>query len=214
MKEKFIALTLTGLIIKSNPWKEAHKAWFERVAQELRDDSVLEWADRDDYFEGVDSVMKRLYPSLSESKRTVKAREEFFNTVISLIEEDADVVNREILMFFLKLKENYPLALITTNTEEAVERIINAAKLKGLFNEVYSSKPEEKDDKEKVFEKFVKKHGKPLLYIGGERKETYSYCEKKGIKCVYANLENGEALSGVDTVYSAGELKEFVERNL
>jgi len=61
------------------------------------------------------------------------------------------------------------------------------------------------------FERFIKKYGKPLLYIGGERKDTYDYCKKKKINCIFANLEGNEKIK-VKTIRGSKELENFIQQ--
>ncbi len=205
-----IATTLTGLFIKQEPWDEAHTLWYENAAKELNDPSVKEWIGRKDYFKGVDLVMKRLYPSLSDEKRTRKARERFFESVCEYIQKHPEARNDKIVKYFDSLREKYRLALITTNTEEALEKILRMTRLSGLFDIVETSKPEEKDDKILVFRRFMDKYGKPVLYVGGNKKDSFDYCQKNGIPAIFANFESEEEI-GVETVHTLKELKEKIK---
>lgn len=211
MKKQIIATTLSGLLLKSDPWDKAHELWFEERAEELNDQSILKWVERGDYFKGVDEVMKKLYPKLSDEKRTKRARELFFEAVIKYIEINPEVRNLEIIKYFDSLKDKFRVALITTNTYEATQRILSTIGLIDFFDIVETSKIEEKDDKRVVFDRFIKKYGKPLLYIGGGRKDSYDYCKEKGIERVFANLDESEEISGVESVHNIEELKSKID---
>ena len=67
------------------------------------------------------------------------------------------------------------------------------------------------DDKRIVFDRFIKKYGKPLLYIGGGRKDSYDYCKEKNIERVFANLDENEEIPGVELVHSVEELKSKID---
>lgn len=207
MEKPIIATTLSGLFLKNEPWNKAHILWLEKAAKELKDPSVMNWANRPDYFNCVDGIMKRLYPSLDEKERVVKAREMFFESVCEYVKKNPKVRNESIIKYFNSIKEDYRLALITTNIPSALEKIISIANLGSLFDLAETSLPEEKDDKRIVFERFVKKYGKPLVYIGGSRKDSFDYCKEKGIPCLFANLEHQEEILNVDSAHDLKEIK-------
>lgn len=206
-----IATTIRGLYIKSYPWKNAHVLWFKNVSKKLKDPSLNEWAPREDYFKGVDIAMKRLYPKLSDKERTVKARELFFDSVLQYIKENPDVKNKEVIDYFKSLKNKYNLAIITTNTDDFTKKVLKLIGLNNIFEIIETSETYEKDDKILVFKRFVKKYGKPKLYIGGERKDSFDYCIKNKIPCVLVNLEDYKYLDGIETLHNLKEIKAKVE---
>lgn len=210
MEKPIIATTLSGLFLKQEPWDKAHILWYEKAAKRLNDKSVKEWAGRPDYFKGVDEIMQRLYPNLSEKERTFKAREMFFDSVLEYIKEHPKVKNEQIIKYFKSLKKDYHLALITTNTKSALERILSITNLENLFDIIEKSKPEEKDDKRIVFNRFIKRYGKPILYIGGSRKDSFDYCKEQNIPCIFANLDNSEKINEVKTIHNLTELKKEI----
>jgi phosphoglycolate phosphatase-like HAD superfamily hydrolase len=209
MAKPIIATTLSGLFIKSEPWKKAHILWFERAARELNDVSVKKYASAREYFQYVDKVMERLYPGLPDKERTVKARELFFDAVYEYLSKKPELINKDIIEYFPSLKDNYRLALITTNIKPSLEKILALPDLKGLFDIVEASHIYEKDDKAVVFDRFIEKYGKPKVYIGGDREDSFLYCEKQRIQCVFANLEGAE---DVDNVYSAHTFEDLKKR--
>jgi len=212
-KEKpIIATTLSGLFLKSEPWDRAHVLWFQEAAKKLNDNSVLNWIDRSDYFKGVDEVMRRLYPKLNDEKRTIKARELFFDSVCKYIKQNPDVKNEEIISYFNSLKPKFRIALITTNTKKAVNKILLILKMSSFFNIIEASKVNEKDDKKIVFERFIKKYGKPVVYIGGGRKDSYDYCAEHKINRIFANFEMYEEIKDVKSVHNLFELKKAVSK--
>jgi phosphoglycolate phosphatase-like HAD superfamily hydrolase len=211
MEKPIIATTLSGLFIKQEAWDSAHFLWYQNAAKKLNDESVKEWAGRKDYFKGVDEVMKRLFPSLSENERTKKARELFFESVIKNIEQNPSLVNIDVINYFKELKPKYQIALVTTNTQYALKKIIPAAGLEGFFDIIETSLPEEKDNKAKVFERFISKNKKPLIYIGGGKKESFDYCNKNRIRCILANLENNKEIENVESFHNLDNLKKIIE---
>ncbi|KYK26229.1 hypothetical protein AYK26_05470 [Euryarchaeota archaeon SM23-78] len=199
--------------IKSEPWKKAHVLWFKRAAEELEDSKVKEYADKDDYFKYVDKVMQRLHPhKMFERQRTAKARSIYFEYVCSIISKQPNkFVNKDVVEYFKSLKNNYRLALITTNTRESIDKIFSYTKLEGLFNLIELSYEDEKDDKTVVFDRFIRNYGKPVVYIGGDRKDSFEYCMDNSIPCIFANLEGDEGSDYAETVHTLEELKKSLE---
>lgn len=206
MIKPIIATTFSGLYIKSTPWKKAHILWFQKASKQLNDPLINDWAYREDYFKGVDEVMKRLYPTLSDSQRTKEARESFFNSVCQYIQQNLEVRNNDVIELFKELKSKYELALITTNTEEAINRILKILNIEDLFDIIEPSSPDEKDDKSLVFDRFIRIYGKPFICIGGDRKDSFDYCKKHNVSCIFANLEDKEDIPEVESAHNLKEL--------
>lgn len=211
MREKpIIATTLSGLFIKREPWAKAHIGWFAQAANDLQDPNVGPLAFKQPYFPWVDAVMKRLYPKLSDKERTIKARERFFEAVCKHIKEHDELINLEVIDYFEKLSSNHRIALVTTNPLKYVSHILWAANMADFFSIIESSFIEEKDDKIIIFERFIEKYGPPLIYIGGDRKDSYLFCKEKGINCVFANFEHQQEIPGIESVHSLHELQEYL----
>jgi len=211
-KKPIIATTLSGLFLKHEPWQKAHILWLQKASAQLNDPNIMKWANKPNYFDCVDGIMERLYPQLDKTKRVVKAREMFFESVCEYVKQNPKVRNETIIRYFASLRETYRLALITTNIHSALEKILQAAKLQGFFDEVEASMPNERDDKRAVFERFRKKYGKPLIYIGGDRKDSFDYCNENSIHCLFANLEGSKEIQGVQSVHNLKELKERLSK--
>ena len=163
------------------------------------------------YFEFVDRTMKELYPASSDEERTKKARELFFDANVKYMKQNPEVKNKEVVDYFQSIKDKYQLALITTNTKSALKRILNVTGLENMFDLIETSKAEEKDDKKIVFERFIEKYGKPIVYIGGGRKDSYNYCKEYDIKRIFANFDGEEELEEVENVHNLDELKEEIK---
>ena len=216
MEKPIITTTLSGLFIKSEPWKNAHVLWFEEMAERFNDDamkdSVKKWVNLPNYFQGVDEVMKQLYPNMSDAERTERARETYFNSVLKYIKQNPEVKNWEVIKYFISLKEKYRIALITTNTINTVNEILILLEQEDLFDIIETSYPDEKDDKALVFDRFINQYGTPLVYIGGGRKDSYDYCKQRNIPRIFANFENAEDIPGVINIHNLDELKEEIEK--
>lgn len=223
MKKQIIATSLRGLFIKSSPWIDAHILWYEEREKEIKrkkldDSAIKEWRqllnsdpkeERKKYFRYVDRIMEVLYPNLPSDKRTEKARELFFNATIEYIKQNPEVINKDIINYFQSLKKDYRLALITTNTSQALTSILKASKLEKMFDIIESSKPNEKDEKNVVFDKFIKSYGAPALYIGTGT-EGIEYCQKNKIPYLFANFEGEEEIKETNSVHSLKELKQKI----
>jgi hypothetical protein len=211
MEKPIIATTFSGLFVTHEPWDKAHVLWLKTAAERLKDPSIMDWANRPDYFNCVDGIMKRLSPESNEKQRVIKAREMYFDSVCEYVKQNPKVRNESVIKQFSKLKNDYRIALITTNTGEALKKILRVTNLEGFFDIIETSLPEEKDDKRIVFERFIEKYGKPLIYLGGNRKDSFDYCRENNINCVFTNLEGLEDISGVESVHNPKELKQKLE---
>ena len=225
MKKPIITTALKGLFIKSSPWIDAHLIWYEEREQEINkrkldNSTIKEWREllesdpekeSREYFKYVDKIMKIIHPNLSDEEQTKKARELFFKSTIKYIQQNPNTINKNIIDYFKSLKNKYRLALITTNTTQALKSILKASKLENLFDIIEASSPEEKDDKKVVFDRFIKKNGKPILYIGNS-KDALLYSKAKGISTLYANLENKEEIKGIKSINNLKELEEELKK--
>ncbi|MCX6749867.1 MAG: HAD hydrolase-like protein [Candidatus Pacearchaeota archaeon] len=226
MEKPIIATTLSGLFIKSEPWNKAHILWYDEREKEMKEkkadiSAIIEWRkllqenpdeEKKGYFKFVDRVMKELYPYLSEEERTKKARESFFDATLKYIQQNPKVINKDVVRYFKSIKNKYTLALITTNIKPSLERILKIGGLENLFEIIETSNPEEKDAKEAVFDRFIKKYDKPLIYIGSDKKDSFVYCNKNNIPCIFANFENKEEIIGVESAHNLKELKEKLSK--
>jgi len=210
--KKIIATTLSGLFIKTAPWKEAHRLWFERIVEQTGDESFRQWVAKTDYFDGVNLAMARIMPDASKEERVREARRMFMQQVLGYIKENREsVVNRDVAEFFRGIRQKYALALVTTNTRDFIDEILSAAGLSDFFDIIEASPSSEEDDKVAVFERFVEKNGKPAVYFGGERKDSYDFCRQKNIFCIFANLEGAKEMS-VRTAHNLDEIKEIIQQ--
>ncbi len=209
-----IATTLSGLFMTPDAWKNAHVLWFEEAAALLNDPSVRELANEENYFEYVDNIMQRLYPEMSEEERTRVARKEYFTNVVKYIQINLDeCVRNDVVEYFMSIKDRFRICLITTNTREALTEILSTAELNDLFDIIEYSEPEEKDNKDLVFKRFIELNGKPIIYIGGDRKASYDFCKTHNIKCVFANIgeEKEDDIPDIENVNSLDDLKDIIE---
>lgn len=214
-EKPIISTTFSGLFVKTEPWEKGHVLWFNKAAERLNDLNINKWAGVPNYFEGVDLVMSKLYPELNDKDRTIKARETFFDAVCDYLEKHkVRLLNQEVITYFKLMKSHFRIALITSNQKSAMERVLEIVGMGDYFDIIETSEPHEKDEKILVFNRFLENHGKPGVYIGGGRQDSYDLCQSHNVPCVYANLESGKDLVGVETVRNLDELKRWVENQV
>jgi phosphoglycolate phosphatase-like HAD superfamily hydrolase len=207
--EKVILTVLPGLFVKSTPWKNAHKYFFEGIYKETNDKSMLMWMERgEDFIKGVNAAMLKIMPKAIEQERAEETRKRFLEAILKGIKLTPSLKNNEIINCFEKLKTKYKIALITTSRLEAINLILEELEMTDFFDIIEAQVKDENQNQ--IVEKFIKRCGKPLLFIGGDRNDAYYFCKAQGIKCVYANLENKDGNKDVLSIKTVEELKKFL----
>lgn len=119
----------------------------------------------------------------------------------------------EVISLFESLKQKYAIVLVSTNKSDAIQRVLSIVDLNSFVDEVYCSLPKEKDDKIVVFKRFIEKKGKPICYIGHDKKETYTFCKEKQIPALYVDFDKScEGIEGVPHASSVNEIKQFLDK--
>jgi phosphoglycolate phosphatase-like HAD superfamily hydrolase len=189
MTKEILATNIDGLLIKHEAFIKPHELWFDRAISLTGNASFAEYKGRKDYFKGVDKVMKILMPQATEKERTEQARKWYQEDTITYIKFHPGVINTKTAEFFRKLKKKFVLALVTTNTEEYINQILEASNLTNIYDIVFASSLKEKPDKASLFGRFVKKYGKPKFYIASNNRENFEQCHKLGSLCIYFALD-------------------------
>ena len=201
-----LAIDLDGALLKSRPFEEAHKKWFEVMAMLLKDQSISKYGEIDDYFPKVHEVMKRYLGDVDHETRVKFARNLFSMATIAevtkndLVEGFADYLSR--------IKDKYQLALITTAPEYSVNPILQKVGCSDLFYIVYKSPMDKHPNKKELFEKLIKENGIPKFYIGNGDKDITS-CRELGIPTISVNWVSKSEVKGdynVDTVEELGKI--------
>ncbi|MFH1452209.1 MAG: HAD hydrolase-like protein [archaeon] len=187
MDKKIIAVSLAGVLISNSPWRLAHEFGMKELAEKSGITEVAEAVDSPNYFEYVEKAIEKMYPDLTPEERIKKRRRIYLSRVVELLKNNLKI-NREVIDFFRSLKEDYILALITTNNEETMNKILGILGLSNFFDYAGFSYDEEKDDKLKVFERLIGNIGKPFVLIENKEK-LKSYCEANGIRHVRFDID-------------------------
>lgn len=174
--KKTLAVSLSGVLVDSRPWKKAHEAGMKEHFENLGIDGVPEG---ENYFDVVERSIEKMWPDLSEEERIKKRRRIYFERVLEGI-EDSDV-NRDVVDFFRGLEGKYKLVLITTNDSWMAGKVLERIGCEELFEEVFVSRNEEKDDKLVVFERMLEKLGR-VDYLVEESGKLEGGCDRKEIK--------------------------------
>jgi len=173
-----LAVGLKGVIIDTKAWDIAHEKWFEEYAHKLQDPTILDWVGRDDYFTGVDKVIKRIMPNASEQEQRKRARDEYHAKVIEWVQEHHGV-RTEIVNILASVDAR--VVVVTSAETKGAHELLNLIP-QGIIDAVYAS--DEKDDKKAVFEQMLEHEEKPVLYIGSGRQETRELCAIHSIAAV------------------------------
>ena len=105
--------------------------------------------------------------------------------VIKYIQDNPNCVDKLIAKRLEQLKIRYKLILMTSNTEKHIEKILSAAGLKGLYDEIIASETEQEPKKADLINDLIEKYGKPEYYLTGkEDEETNLILKNKDVKVI------------------------------
>lgn len=185
MEKPILATNLDGFLINHEAFIEPHRIWFDRASLLTKDDSFQKWKGHKEYFKGVNEAMEKIMPDVSKEERTKQARKWYQEDVVHYIKLHPEMVNHDLKKSLERLKQKFTLALITTNTGEYVNDILEAANLKGLYDIIYTSNLEEEPGKRQIVEEFKEKYGNPKYYVASKSNEAFEEFPKIGTMCVY-----------------------------
>jgi len=190
MDKKILATNIDGFLIKHEAFIEPHRAWFDRAIRLTGDESLEKWKGEKDYFVGVDKAMEKIMPNATPEQRTIQARTWYQEDVLEYIKTHPEIVYKNVVEVLKKLKNKFKLVLITTNSNEYINKILEAAKLENIYDIVFAISVSEKPNKASLFEKFIKKYGQPDFYIAGKNGEVFDECLKLGTFCIYVSWDD------------------------
>jgi len=185
MKKPILATNIDDFLIDHSAFFEPHKEWFDRAIKKTKDKTLSKWKGREDYFLGVNEAMKKLMPDASPEQRTIQARMWFQEDVIRYIKEHPEAVKLSVVNKLKKLKLKYKLALITTNSQNYINDILEAAILDDLYDIILGSHTHEEPNKSELIDRFLKEYGPPKYYISGKTYDKInSLLKEKGVKII------------------------------
>lgn len=185
-KEKpILATNIDGLLIDHSAFTEPHKYWFERAIKKTKDNSLKKWIGKENYFLGVNEAMEKIFPNASKEKRTRIAREWYQEDVIKYIKNNQEVIKKDVAKKLVSIKDRYKLILLTTNTKDYINKILNVSKLENIYDGIVASKLEEEPDKEKLINELIKEYGKPMYYLTGKLERINAHFKELGINVIY-----------------------------
>jgi hypothetical protein len=185
MDKQILATNIDGFLIDHSAFIEPHRIWFDRAILLTKDDSLGKWKGHTEYFKGVNEAMQKIMPDASKEERTTQARKWYQEDVIHYISIHPEVVNQKLAKSLKKLKQRFTLALITTNTKDYINKILEVAKLQGIYDTIHASKLEEEPSKFKIAQEFKEKYGQPKYYLASRSKEAFEEFQKIGAICIY-----------------------------
>ena len=167
MEKPIIVTNLDGLLIEHEAFIEPHKAWFDRAIKKTGDSSLENWKGKENYFKGVNIAMEKIMPDATSEQRTAQARKWYQKDVVKYIQAYPEVIKKDNVKKLKNLKSKYKLILITTNTQDYINKILEVSNLQEIYEEIIASKTEKEPSKEELINELTKNYGKPKYYITG-----------------------------------------------
>ncbi len=209
MVKPAIIIDLNGALIKQRPFDIAHKEWFRVMAELIRDHSINEFAFKEDYFKDVQEIMKKYLGDIDIKTRNAFARNIYSMMVVESIKK-WDLVE-DFAEYLHNIKKRFSIVLITSAPTAAINGILEKINCTDLFDIVSASPMEEVPSKKELIELFIKKHGKPLFYIGQGDKDILT-CKEFGIKTIVVDWAKPAEHKGNFEAHNVDELGKIVER--
>lgn len=202
-----LIIDFNGALLKSRPFAEAHKAWFKLFSTLLEDDSILDWAFKENYFEGVNLCMKKYLGSDDKEAQTLFARQTYAMTLVAEVRQD-DLI-AEFAEYLHTIADRYTLVLLTSAPEEAVLPLLRKVGCPNLFDIIYSSHSKNYPDKTSLIGEFITKYDTPLFYIGKGDKDL-GFFKELNISTISVNWVEIGRFKGDHDVHSVEELKHIL----
>jgi len=168
MNKPIIATNIDDLLIKHEAFVEPHKAIWGRLIEKTGNKDLAKWIGKKDYFIGVNLAMDRIMPNGTREEKTLQVRTWYQEEVIKYIQNNPDCINRHIAERLKQLKTKYMLILITTNTQQHINKILDAAGLTRLYDLIIASETEKEPDKSELIDTLIEERGKPRYYLTGK----------------------------------------------
>jgi len=203
-----IAVDLNGALMRSRPFDEAHRNWFNFYAEELNNPKVAAYGklkDVKDWLPKVDEVMKlALGENSDKAARMQTARGLFAGLTIDAVREDD--VFQDFKEYLIQLEGKYSLALITSLPSEAAVRILEKVGCRELFQFVYGTQANQTPNKKGVIKSFIEHWRKPEWYIGRGDEDIIT-CRQLSIKTISVNWAGNGQFRGDYEISYVNELE-------
>lgn len=209
MSKPAIIIDLNGALIRQRPFDTAHKEWFRVMAELIRDHTILELSFKEDYFSDIQKIMKKYLGDIDIKTRNAFARNIYSMMIVESIKK-WDLVD-DFAEYLRSIKKKFAIVLITSAPTLAINGILEKINCKDLFDVVSASPMEEVPSKKELIELFIKKHGKPLFYIGQGDKDILT-CKELGIKTIVVDWNNPPTNKGNFEAHNIEELGKIIER--
>jgi FMN phosphatase YigB (HAD superfamily) len=209
MTKPAIVIDLDGALLKSRPFDMAHKEWFRIMAEILRDQTINDYALTEDYFVHVQEIMKKYLGDIDIGSRNAFARNIYAMGIVESIKK-WDLVD-EFAEYLRSIKKKFAIILITSAPTLAVHGILEKTHCTDIFDLIIASPMEHMPDKQELIELFIKKHGKPLFYIGQGDKDI-NICKEFGIKTICVNWVKVGEFKGNFEASNIDDLKKIIDR--
>ncbi len=185
MEKPIIATNIDGLLIEHSAFIEPHRKWFERAIEKTGDESLRKYIGADPYFPGVNIAMEKIMPDATPEQRTAQARTWYQEDVIKYIKEHPEIIKKNVAEKLKALKEKYKLILLTTNTQDYINKIIEVSHLHGIYDDIIASNTEKEPDREELIKELKEQYQQPKYYFTGkEDQKTITRFESLGIKII------------------------------
>jgi phosphoglycolate phosphatase-like HAD superfamily hydrolase len=201
-----IVIDLDGALFKHRPFDEAHKKWFKLFSVLLEDDSINDWAFKENYFEGIHQVMKRYLGSADKEAQTVFARQVFSMVLVAEVQK-SDLIE-EFAEYLRSIKDRYTLALVTSAPEGSIDFVLKKVHCEDLFHIIYSSLDKNYPNKQSLMNDFIEKYERPLYYIG-EGDKDLGAMKDLDITAISVNWVSKARFKGEHNIQEVDELKQF-----
>lgn len=176
-----VGFSLLGIVKNEEPWRMANEVGMKELSERS---GMEEFDGEGNYFEYVKEALDKIdeYKDLSLMEAVSRRRSQFFDRVLNLIKE-GDYINKEFVDVLKEsVKDDFEIALITTNTREFVDSVLKLADAEGVFDYIVCLDSSDEDNKRMVFDKAIKEGIDVDVFMGSEK--SGKICKDLGIKFI------------------------------
>lgn len=217
-----IAFDFDGTIISSAAGREADHEWYRVMSILLNKPEIRNLAGKKAYFRDVLRLMEQ-YTGLRQSRQSDKrtmtrlARNLYqFSFLGSAYRHRSDLLIPRVKPLISGLKRKFLVALVTTTPTDIVVPLLSIAKIKDVFDIVFTQSLEQQPSKRKLLGQFVQKYKKPICSIGNsaEDMEASRQLGIMGVLVKWDKYEKEAEKSAAYVVSSVDELKSLLDTNV